>query len=245
MGKIEEILLKIHREVKERYFANPEYEELYALVCLELGTFYLCIEHEDAEMYLLEAFKLRERLYGSEEAWKLEDVMRKLGIFYGKHGKQDKAEVMFFDAYTISKELYERSDEFESDYAIDAMNLGTFYYESFRPEEALKYHFEALKHRHAMPFGEDIVYYNIALCYEDLNEIERAVEFYIKASASALSEGFIDIEETLKRSMKISSPDHVYFKLRELFDKKEIDGEVFGKLLSILERIGRCVSSSV
>jgi len=128
-AKVEEVLLGIYSEVKRRCAEDPRYEELLAAVCSEIGAFYLDLEYEGAEKFLLEAFNLRSNLYGSERAFLLANTMNRLGIFYVQNEKPEKAEIMFEDAYTIVKELYERSEEFELDYALMTINLGTFYFE--------------------------------------------------------------------------------------------------------------------
>jgi len=130
-AKVEEILLEVYREVKRRCAKDLSYEELLAAVCSEIGAFYLDLGYEGAEKFLLEAFNLRSRLYSLEKAFLLANTMSKLGIFYVQNGKPEKAEIMFEDAYTIVKEPYKRSKEFEFDYALAAMNLGTFYFETY------------------------------------------------------------------------------------------------------------------
>ena len=112
-AKVEEILLEIYREAKRRCAEDPSYEELLAAVCSEIGAFYLDLGYKGAEKFLLEAFNLMSKLHGSEKAFLLANTMNKLGIFYVQNGKPEKAEIMFEDAYTIVKELYERSKELE------------------------------------------------------------------------------------------------------------------------------------
>lgn len=174
-AKVEEVLLEIYKEVKRKYAEDPKYEELLAAVCSEIGAFYLDLEYEGAEKFLLEAFNLRNKLYGSERAFLLANTMNKLGILYTQKGEYEKAEVMFEDACTILKELYEQNEEFEADYAMALVNLGTLYYETFRPEEALKYFEEALNHIDVLPCKGAVVYFNMALAYEDLEEYDEAL----------------------------------------------------------------------
>ncbi|WP_456468487.1 tetratricopeptide repeat protein [Archaeoglobus sp.] len=169
-AKVEEVLLEIYREVKRRCVEDPRYEELLATVCSEIGAFYLDIGYDGAEKFLLEAFNLRSKLYGSERAFLLANTMNRLGIFYIQNGKPEKAEIMFEDAYTIMKELYEQSKEFELDYVFATINLGTFYYEAGKADEGLKYQFKALKHKDVLPCGGAVPYFNIALCYQDLGD---------------------------------------------------------------------------
>jgi len=187
--------------------------------------------------FLLEAYNLRSKLYGSERAFLLANTMNKLGIFYMQNGKTEKAEIMFEDAYTIMKELYERSKEFELDYVFATINLGTFYYEIGKVDESLKYQFEALKHKDVLPCGGAIPYFNVALCYQDLGDYEKAVEYYVRASALALDRGFVDIEEALSRALTISSPEKVYSKVEELFNRGEISRSEFERLIEILRRL--------
>jgi tetratricopeptide (TPR) repeat protein len=142
------------------------------------------------------------------------------------------------------KELYEQSKEFEFDYALAAINLGTFYFETYRSDEGLKYLFEALKHKHALPCGGAVPYFNVALCCQDLGEYDKAIEFYVKASAIALDKGFVDIEESLGRALKIASPEQVYFKIEELLNRGEIGRREFVELTSILRRLDECANSS-
>ena len=101
----------------------------------------------------------------------------------------------------------------------------------------MKYLFEALKHKHALPCGGAIPYFNIALCYQDLGEYDKAVEFYIKASSIALDKGFVDVRELLGRALKIASPEHVYSKIEELLNRGEIGRMEFVELTSILRRL--------
>ena len=236
-AKVEEVLLEIYRKVKRRCVEDPKYEELLAAVCSEIGAFYLDLEYDGAEKFLLEAFNLRSKLYGSERAFLLANTMNRLGIFYIQNGKPKKAEIMFEDAYTIMKELYERSKEFELDYVLATINLGTFYYEVGRADEGLKYQFEALKHRSILPCGGAIPYFNIALCYQDLGNYDKAVEFYVRSSAIALDRGFVDVEEALSRALEIASPEQVYSKVEELLDKGEIGRSEFERLVEILRRL--------
>ena len=236
-AKVEEVLLEIYKEVKRRYAEDPKYEELLATVCSEIGAFYLDIGYDRAEKFLLEAFNLRSKLYGSKRAILLANTMNRLGIFYMQNGKPEKAEIMFEDAYTIMKELYEQSKEFELDYSLANINLGTFYYEVGRADEGLKYQFEALKHRDILPCGGAVPYFNIALCYQDLGNYEKAVEYYIRASAIALDKGFVNVEEALSRALKIASPDRVYSKIEELLNRGEIGRSEFERLIEILRRL--------
>ena len=236
-AKVEEVLLEIYKEVKRRCVENTNYEELLATVCSEIGAFYLDIGYDRAEKFLLEAFNLRSKLYGSKRAILLANTMNRLGIFYMQNEKPEKAEIMFEDAYTIIKELYEGSKEFELDYSLANINLGTFYYEVGRADEGLKYQFEALKHRDILPCGGAVPYFNIALCYQDLGNYEKAVEYYIRASAIALDKGFVNVEEALSRALKIASPDRVYSKIEELLNRGEIGRSEFERLIEILRRL--------
>ncbi len=236
-AKVEEVLLEIYREVKRRCAEDPRYEELLAAVCSEIGAFYLDLGYDGAEKFLLEAFNLRSKLYGSDRAFLLANTMNKLGIFYIQNGKPEKAEIMFEDAYMIVKELYERSKEFELDYVLATINLGSFYYEVGRADEGLKYQFEALKHRDVLPCGGAVPYFNIALCYQDLGDYEKAVEYYVRASAIALGKGFVDVREALSRALTISSPGKVYSRIKGLFDKGEVGKGEFERLIEILRRL--------
>ncbi len=236
-AKVEEVLLGIYREVKRRCAKDPKYEELLATVCSEIGAFYLDLGYEGAEKFLLEAFNLRSKLYGSERAFLLANTMNRLGIFYMQNGKPEKAEVMFEDAYTIMKELYEQSKAFELDYVLANINLGTFYYEVGRADEGLKYQFEALKHKDILPCGGAILYFNIALCYQDLGDYEKAVEYYVKASAIALDRGYVDVKEALSRALEVANLEQVYSKIEELFNRGKISGSEFERLIEILRRL--------
>jgi len=102
-AKVEKVLLGIYREVKRKYAEDLRCEELLAVICSEIGTFYFDLGYKEAEKFLLEAFNLRSKLYGSERAFLLANTMNRLGIFYIQNGKPEKAEVMFEDAYTITK----------------------------------------------------------------------------------------------------------------------------------------------
>ena len=232
-AKVEEVLLEIYREVKRRA-KNPKYEELLAAVCSEIGAFYLDLKYDGAEKFLLEAFNLRTKLYGTERAFLLANTMGKLGIYYMQNRKPEKAEVMFEDAYTIMKELYERDESFELDYVLATINLGTFYFEIGKAEEGLKFQFEALKHRDVLPCGGAVPYFNIALCYQDLGDYDKAVEYFVKASALALDRGFVDVKEALSRALEISSYDFVRFKMEDLLKRGEIAQDQFNRLLEIL-----------
>jgi tetratricopeptide (TPR) repeat protein len=178
---VEEILLEIYKEVRRKYQDNTENGHLLTAVCSGIGEFYLDLKYDGAEKFLLEAFNLRANLYGTEKAFLLANTMNRLGILYAQMGEYRKAEIMFEDACRILKELYEQNREFEPDYAMALANLGTFYYETFRPEDALKYLGEAVKHGHVLPCGGAVPYFNMALCYQDLNDSEKAAEFYARA----------------------------------------------------------------
>jgi len=229
---VEEILLELYREIK-RGAVNPEYEELLAAACFEIGSFYLDLKHDRAEDFLLEAFSIRSRLYGSDKALLLASTMTRLGVFYLHREKYEKAELMFFDAYTILKELYEIDDRFEEGYALAANNLGTFYYEVGRAEEGLKYLFEALNHKEALLCGGAIPLFNIALCYEDLGEYRKAADYFIKAAS--IKSGILDAREALEGAVEITSFDYVRERLEEMFNQGEIDQEVFEDLVLYLE----------
>jgi len=233
-AKVEEILLELYREIKIRA-TNPEYEKLLAAACSEIGAFYLDLEHDKAEEFLLEAFSIRSRLYGSEGALLLANTMNRLGVFYSQRGKDEKAETMFFDAYTILKELYEIDSRFEEDYTLAANNLGTFYFEAGRAKEGLKYLFEALNHKEVLPCGGAIPLFNIALCYEDVGEYRKAADHFIKAAT--IKSGILDARGALERAVKITNPDYVRKRLEEMFNQGEIDQEVFETLVSYLEVI--------
>ena len=236
-AKVEEVLLEIYKEAKRRCVEDLRYEELLAAVCSEIGAFYLDIGYDGAEKFLLEAFNLRSKLYVSERAFLLANTMNKLGIFYIQNGKPEKAEIMFEDAYMIMKELYERSKEFELDYVFATINLGTFYHEVGGADKGLKYQFEALKHRDILPCGGAVPYFNNALCYQDLGDYEKAIEFYVRSSAIALDKGFVDVKEALSRALKITSREQLYSKIKELFDKEEIGKNEFERLIEILRRL--------
>ena len=87
-----------------------------------------------------------------------------MGIFYMQNGKLEKTKIMFEDAYMI---MYEQSKEFESDYALAALNLGVTYFKIRRQEDL----FEVMKHKHVFPCGGAVLHYNMALCYQDLGGI--------------------------------------------------------------------------
>lgn len=231
-AKVEEILLELYREIKRRA-VNPEYEELLAAACSEIGAFYLDLKYDWAEEFLLEAFSIRSRLYGSERALLLAGTMTRVGVFYLYRGEDEKAELMFFDAYTILKELYEMDGRFEEHYALAANNLGTFYYEVGRTEEGLKYLFEALNHKEALLCGGAIPLFNIALCYVDMGEYGKAADYFIKAAS--IKSGILDAREALERAVEITNPDYVREKLEEMLNQGEIDREVFEDLVSYLE----------
>lgn len=211
-GKLEEILIEIYREVKRRCLVDSLYEELLAVVCSEIGGFYLDINHDRAEKFLLEAFNLRSRLYGSKRAYKLARTMNRLGIFYAREERFEKAELMFKDTYTILKELYEKYVANEEDYAIAALNLGTLYYETYRAEIALKYLLKALKHRNVLPCNGAVAYYNLALAYEDLENFDKAAECYFKAACIEFLDryGFVNVEELLQKACNLSE-NHNYY----------------------------------
>jgi len=232
-SKVEEILLELYRKIK-RKATNPEYEELLAVACSAMGAFYLDLNHERAERFLVEAFNIWSRLQGVDMALPLAGTMNRLGIFYAKNQKFEKAEVMFFDAYTIMKELYKKTGEFELDYALYANNLGIFYFESGMPEEGLKYLFEALKHRDVLPCRGAIPMFNIAMCYEDLGKYREAAEYYIKAAST--DPEFV-AQEALKKAVEITNPDYVRERLKEMLNKGEISKNVFKVLFKNLENI--------
>ncbi|HIP58541.1 MAG TPA: hypothetical protein EYH00_04485 [Archaeoglobus profundus] len=48
-----------------------------------------------------------------------------------------------------------------------------------------------MKHKHVFPCGGAVLHYNMALCYQDLGEYDKA----IKSLAIALNKGFIDVKE--------------------------------------------------
>ncbi|AGK61335.1 hypothetical protein Asulf_01344 [Archaeoglobus sulfaticallidus PM70-1] len=58
---------------------------------------------------------------------------------------------MLEDAYTIMRELYEKDPLYREDFAIMALNFGTFYYEAYRLKETLRYLRKALEHRDVPP----------------------------------------------------------------------------------------------
>ena len=231
-AKVEEILLELYTEIKKRA-ANPEYEELLAAACSEIGSFYLDLKHDRAEDFLLEAFSIRSRLYGSDKDLHLASTMTRLGVFYMHKEKYEKAELMFFDAYTILKELYEMDGKLEEGYALAANNLGTFYYEVGRAEEGLKYFFEALNHKEALLCGGAIPLYNIALCYEDLGEYRRAADYFIKAAS--IKSGILDARDVLEGAVEVTNFDYVRERLEGMFNQGKIDQEVFEALVLYLE----------
>ena len=217
-AKAEEILLEIYREVKKKSLEDPEYEELLAAVCSEIGAFYLDLGYDGAEKFLLEAFNLRSKLYGTERVSLLANTMNRLGIFYTQNGKLEKAEVMFEDAYAILKELYERDEEYELDYALATVNLGTFYYEGYRPEEALKYFEEALEHIDVLPCKGAMVYFNMALAYEDLEEYDEALMcLSMSLAAERIHKlGFVSVNE-------------IHEAVNRIREKSTIGGEIRGR----------------
>jgi len=236
--KLEEILIEIYREVKKMCLVDSLYEELLAVVSSEIGGFYLDMNHDRAEKFLLEAFNLRSKLYGSKRAYKLAGTMNRLGIFYIRNEKFEKAELMFEDAYTIFKELYEEYEVNEEDYAIAALNLGTFCYETYRADMALKYLLEALKHRNALPYNGTAAYYNLALTYEDLGNFDRAAECYFRAACiEFLSRyGIVNVKELLQKACNLSENQDFYaFYLGYLVLEGDIDFDSARKELTGLE----------
>lgn len=177
LAKVKEILLEIYKEVKKRIAENSEYE-LLAAVCSEIGSFYLNLKSEKAERFLLEAFNLRTKLYGSKRAFLLSNTMNRLGIYYIENGKTTKAEIVLEDAYMIIKDLYKRDSRCERDFEIMASHLGTSHHETLKPKAALEDLSEALKHKYVLPCKDAIAYYNLALTYEDFGEIEGALKYY-------------------------------------------------------------------
>jgi len=118
-----------------------------------------------------------------------------------------------------------------------AINLGTFYFEIGKANEGLKFQFEALKHRDVLPCGGAVPYFNLALCYQDLGNYGKAIEFYVKASAVSLDRGFVNVEEALSRVLEIASLEQVYSKVEELVNRGEVSRDEFERLTSILERL--------
>ena len=106
-----------------------------------------------------------------------------------------------------------------------------------KADEGLKYQFKALKHKDVLPCGGAIPYFNIALCYQDLGDYDKAVEFYVRASAIALDKGFVDVEEALSRALNIANPEQVYSKVEELHNRGEIGRNEFERLIEILRRL--------
>lgn len=229
---VEEILLEIHRRIKKLCIVNPDYEELLAVASSEIGAYYLDLGSDRAEEFLIQAFNLRSKLHSSENAFKLARTMNRLGIFYVQREKFENAEVMFEDAYTIFKEIYELTGEHGEDYAIAASNLGTFYYETYRAEEGLKYLFEALEIGGLPGYGA-VTHYNIALCYEDLGDCERAAEHFIKAVSLDLKEKFLSIRDVVERAQS-GCGDAFFMKLREMLEKGEIGEEVFERIEEVV-----------
>ena len=92
-----------------------------------------------------------------------------------------------------------------------------------------------------MPCGGAVLHFNIALCHQDLGEYDKAIEFYVKASAIALDKGFVDVKDSLSRVLKIASPKLVYSKIEELLNREEIGRMEF---VEFLERLDECANSS-
>ncbi len=236
---VEDILLEIYREVKSRCMDDPEYEIFLATICSEIGAFYLDRNSEDAEGFLKEAFKLRMKFTSTDSLSMLASTMNRLGIFYAMREKFDKAEVMFGNAYVILKELFSKYDEFEEDYAMAAVNLGTFYYESYRSEESIEYLFEALRHKNVLPCGGAIPSFNIALCYKDLGDTERALEYFLRAAALSIDRGIVNAREPIIKAFEIvKNPREIRSKIEELFLKGEIDRGEYHVLMSLVMMIG-------
>jgi len=114
-SKFEDVLLAIYGEIRKRS-ADPRYEELFAVACLEIGTFYLDRDYKRAEDFLLEAYALRSKLE-TQRAIKLVEAIKKLGGTYSRLKKTDKAEFLLEKAFEIAKDLKDKSLISEQDFA--------------------------------------------------------------------------------------------------------------------------------
>lgn len=122
----------------------------------------------------------REALRFSEEHRLIKrkiTVLNNLGNAIYFLGEEDKAKSLLTDALVYSNTINDK-------YHLIAVNdsLGSLYIDS-KPKMALKYLFEALKFTIGSNFYVDkwAIYYNIGRCYEKLNQLELAIEYYSKA----------------------------------------------------------------
>lgn len=176
--KFEEILLAFYREAKGLSVKDEKSKRLLAIVCLELGSFYINKFDKKSEKFLNEAFELREEI-NSERVKSLAENFIKLADILEKKEKHLRAEKAIEKSFILAKDLFESLKLSDADYATMLIDMGKHYVKK-DPKRAVAFFESALKFENAIPDKLLELYENIAQCYRAMKNHEKAHEYELR-----------------------------------------------------------------
>lgn len=134
-----------------------------------------------AEQLFQHAQTICTMTYGNDDS-RVADCMIDLGNLYLEMCKLDLAEIYYLQAYNILNKAPGRLKEL----SLSCNRLGHLYFQKGTPDLAKKYCLKALEIREQLSQGKysrDLAasYHNIALIYQETNDLENAKRFLLKA----------------------------------------------------------------
>ncbi|MEM0203885.1 MAG: tetratricopeptide repeat protein [Archaeoglobaceae archaeon] len=178
--KFEEILLAFYREAKDLLMLEDS-KKLLAVVCLELGNFYINKFDKKAEKFLNEAFELRKELH-SKDAKSLAENLVKLADMLEKKEEYTKAEKALEKSSLLVRDLFENLQLSDADYATMLVDIGKRYAKR-NPRKAVEFFESTLKFESAISDKILEVYDNLIQCYRETGNQEKAHECELRRNA--------------------------------------------------------------
>ncbi|MEM3927501.1 MAG: tetratricopeptide repeat protein [Archaeoglobaceae archaeon] len=178
--KLEEILLAFYWEAKDLLMLENS-KKLLAVVCLELGNFYINKFDKKAKKFLNEAFELRSELQ-SKDAKNLAENLVKLADMLEEKGEYSKAEKALEKSSLLIRDLFENLQFSDAEYAAMLVDIGKRYAKR-NPKRAIEFFESALKFESAISDKILEVYDNLIQCYRETGNQEKAHECELRRNA--------------------------------------------------------------
>ncbi|MEM3796053.1 MAG: tetratricopeptide repeat protein [Archaeoglobaceae archaeon] len=178
--KLEEILLAFYWEAKDLLMLENS-KKLLAVVCLELGNFYINKFDKKAKKFLNEAFELRSELQ-SKDAKNLAENLVKLADMLEEKGEYSKAEKALEKSFLLIRDLFENLQFSDAEYAAMLVDIGKRYAKR-NPKRAIEFFESALKFESAILDKVLGIYDNLIQCYRETGNQEKVHEYELRRNA--------------------------------------------------------------
>ncbi|MEM4455956.1 MAG: tetratricopeptide repeat protein [Archaeoglobaceae archaeon] len=178
--KLEEILLAFYWEAKDLLMLENS-KKLLAVVCLELGNFYINKFDKKAKKFLNEAFELRSELQ-SKDAKNLAENLVKLADMLEEKGEYSKAEKALEKSFLLIRDLFENLQFSDAEYAAMLVDIGKRYAKR-NPKRAIEFFESALKFESAISDKVLEIYDNLIRCYRETGNQEKVHEYELRRNA--------------------------------------------------------------